>query len=57
MGADSLGYLSLDGLHHVAASNMKRGICDACFSRNYPVSIEPSDQVPQLSLFSGVEEE
>ena len=57
MGADSLGYLSLDGLHHVAASHMKRGICDACFSRNYPVSIEPSDQVPQLSLFSGVEEE
>ena len=57
MGADSLGYLSLEGLHDVSSRHIKRGICDACFSKRYPVPIDGSGQVPQLSLFRDIEEE
>ncbi len=57
MGADSLGYLSLDGLHDVSDRHIKRGICDACFSKRYPVPIDGSGQIPQLSLFRDIEEE
>ena len=35
--ADSLGYLSLEGLHKAVGGN---GFCDACFSGNYPVALE-----------------
>jgi amidophosphoribosyltransferase len=34
--ADSLGYLSLEGLHRAVGGE---GYCDACFSGNYPVPI------------------
>jgi amidophosphoribosyltransferase len=57
MKADSLGYLSLEGLHQVSDSQFKRGICDACFSKNYPVAIGGEEQVPQLSLFREVSDE
>ena len=57
IGADSLGYLSLEGLHHVSDSHFKRGICDACFSKNYPVDIAGEEQIPQLSLFREVGDE
>ena len=57
MKADSLGYLSLEGLHQVSDSQFKRGICDACFSKNYPVAIGGDEQVPQLSLFREVSDE
>jgi amidophosphoribosyltransferase len=50
MDADSLGYLSLGGLRHSAAS-LKRGFCDACFSDEYPVPVETAADPPQLSLF------
>jgi amidophosphoribosyltransferase len=50
MDADSLGYLSLAGLRHSAAS-LKRGFCDACFSDEYPVPVETAADPPQLSLF------
>jgi amidophosphoribosyltransferase len=56
IGADSLGYLSLEGLRRSAAS-LEGGFCDACFSDEYPVEIETSDSPPQLSLFRNVEEE
>jgi len=56
-GADSLGYLSLEGLRRVAGSEVKRGFCDACFSEDYPVPIDPDQTIPQLSLFRAVEEE
>ncbi len=36
IGADSLGYLSLDALHSIAKES-KCGFCDACFTGNYPV--------------------
>jgi amidophosphoribosyltransferase len=57
IGADSLGYLSLEGLRESAAKELKRGICDACFSDDYPIEIDPSQTVPQLSLFRAVKEE
>ena len=34
--ADSLGYLSLDGLHDAVGGT---GFCDACFSGNYPIPL------------------
>ena len=56
MGADSLGYLSLEGLQRTAAAQMKRGICDACFSDRYPVTSEDAQALPQLTLFHSVED-
>jgi amidophosphoribosyltransferase len=50
IGADSLGYLSLEGLRHTA-KRLKRGFCDACFSDEYPVPVEDEQVPPQLSLF------
>jgi amidophosphoribosyltransferase len=51
IGADSLGYLSIEGLRASAAGELKRGICDACFSDDYPIAIDPAQNAPQLSLF------
>jgi amidophosphoribosyltransferase len=39
IGADSLGYLSLDALRRVEAS-LKHGFCDACFSGEYVIPME-----------------
>jgi amidophosphoribosyltransferase len=45
---DSLGYLSLEGLHAAVSSD---GFCDACFSGNYPVQFSnPTSQRRQLEL-------
>ena len=55
MGADSLGYLSLEGLRGVGAS-LKHGFCDACFSDEYPVEVDDGGAPPQLSLFRTVGE-
>jgi amidophosphoribosyltransferase len=57
LGCDSLGYLSLEGLQHVSKGELKRGICDACFSDDYPVPVDAEQQVPQLSLFREVSED
>lgn len=56
IGADSLGYLSLEGLRHVSGQ-LKQGICDACFSNEYPVPVENEASAPQLSLFRPAREE
>lgn len=37
LGVDSLGYLSLPGMHRAAGS--RNAFCDACFSGKYPVPI------------------
>ena len=50
IGADSLGYLSIEGLRGTAR-HLKRGFCDACFSDEYPVPVEDAEAPPQLSLF------
>jgi amidophosphoribosyltransferase len=56
IGADSLGYLSLEGLRK-SAEPLKIGTCDACFSNEYPVPIESDTAAPQLSLFRDVSED
>jgi len=55
IGADTLGYLSIEGLRG-AAGQLKSGICDACFSGAYPVQVEDAADIPQLSLFRPVVE-
>jgi amidophosphoribosyltransferase len=57
IGADSLGYLSIEGLRETSAKELKRGVCDACFSNEYPVEIDSSQSAPQLTLFRAVKEE
>ncbi len=39
IGADSLGYLSVEGLMKVVGGS-NGGFCDACFTGNYPVPIQ-----------------
>jgi amidophosphoribosyltransferase len=56
IGADTLRYLSLEGLRR-SAEVLKKGFCDACFSNEYPVAAENSDNPPQLSLFRTVEDD
>jgi amidophosphoribosyltransferase len=54
--ADSLGYLSLDGLRRVEAS-LKHTFCDACFSGDYIIPVEEIvTSNPQLSLFERSQE-
>ncbi len=56
IGADSLGYLSLDGLYGALssgpASNGGGGLCDACFSNRYPIPVIPPGRLRQLPLIS-----
>jgi amidophosphoribosyltransferase len=49
LGADSLGYLSLDGMLKATGSDPAH-FCHACFTGNYRVGIEP-EPTPQLRLF------
>ena len=56
IGADSLGYLSLESLRRVGAQ-LKHGHCDACFSEDYPVPVSEEGGAPQLSLFRSVAED
>jgi amidophosphoribosyltransferase len=48
IGADSLGYLSLDGLLS-AVGPSKRSYCTSCYTGHYPVAV-PSDQAAYLQL-------
>ncbi|MBN1653738.1 MAG: amidophosphoribosyltransferase [Deltaproteobacteria bacterium] len=41
--SDSLGYLSIEGLHRSIGGN---GYCDACFTGEYPVEVRKND-IPQ----------
>jgi len=36
IGADSLAYLSLEGMKVACGEGEQVGYCDACFTRNYP---------------------
>jgi amidophosphoribosyltransferase len=49
LGADSLGYLSLDGMLKATGSD-PANYCHACFTGAYKVGIEP-EATPQLRLF------
>jgi amidophosphoribosyltransferase len=47
LGADSLGYLSLEALVEAAApvgATGSRGLCAACFTGDYPIPVEPHPQ-------------
>jgi len=48
LGADSLAFVSFEGLYR-AVGKPRSAHCDACFSGDYPVTIE-TPQSPQLSL-------
>jgi amidophosphoribosyltransferase len=55
VGADSLGYLSLEGLHESvngASDGPRDGFCDACFSNKYPITIQQPARLRQLRLIS-----
>jgi glutamine phosphoribosylpyrophosphate amidotransferase len=52
-----LGYLSLEALRRSAAQELKIGICDGCFSGDYPVAVTAEQEAPQLSLFRAIEDE
>ncbi len=47
--ADSLGYLSLEGLLSVIPDSMNK-FCTACFNGDYPIAF-PEDRMSQLGLF------
>ena len=49
LGADSLGYLSLDGMLKATGTDPAQ-YCHACFTGNYKVGMEP-EQTSQLRLF------
>jgi len=52
LGADSLGYLSLEGLRTVQGTDRGR-FCEACFSSDYPVDPHPKGLKDiQVNLFS-----
>lgn len=42
LGADSLAYLSVDGLMRAVPSQAGKGYCTACFTGTYPVEIDVS---------------
>jgi amidophosphoribosyltransferase len=51
--ADSLGYLSWDGLYSFMEG--REGFCDACFTGKYPLEIPRERQEHQLHLFDANE--
>lgn len=65
LGADTLGYLSLEGLYEAVrgegalgsagadiGAQGTTGFCDACFSNRYPIASEQPGRVRQLRLIS-----
>jgi amidophosphoribosyltransferase len=56
VGADTLGYLSLEGLHQslprVLTGDEHRGLCDGCFSNKYPIPLPAPSRARQLRLIS-----
>jgi amidophosphoribosyltransferase len=56
IGADSLAYLSLDGLYAALSKTPPAegggGLCDACFSNRYPINVVPPARLRQLRLIS-----
>jgi amidophosphoribosyltransferase len=56
IGADSLGYLSWEGLYSFINSGREE-FCDACFTGNYPVEIPRHSEPHQLHLFDAKERE
>ena len=55
LGADSLHYLSLQGLHAAVPQEEGIGYCDACFTGNYPVPIEEDAHKDDLDVEMTIE--
>ncbi len=51
--SDSLGYLSMAGLHACVPGQSLDGYCHACFSGAYAVPLEEAETEEQLPLFRG----
>ena len=50
LGVDSLGYLSLEGLH-AAVERKSTGYCDACFSGAYPTAVPDAEpDAPSIEI-------
>ncbi len=47
IGADTLGFLSLESMHKVA-ENSKVTFCDACFTGNYPIDVSGPNYVDKF---------
>jgi amidophosphoribosyltransferase len=54
IGADSLGYLSLEAVLRAVEDN--KNYCAACFTNNYPTDVDPAFNEKQGSLFVRAEE-
>jgi amidophosphoribosyltransferase len=54
--ADSLGYLSIEGLHSALSKVLTKdehfGLCDGCFSNDYPIAMPAPVRTRQLRLIS-----
>jgi amidophosphoribosyltransferase len=48
--ADSLGYLSPEGLRRAVGADARRSFCDACFTGDYPVPVTREPSPRQLRL-------
>ncbi len=55
INADSLAYLSWDGLYSFMANGGREGFCDACFTGKYPVEIPKNLGPAQLHLFDAAD--
>ena len=54
IGADSLAYLSLDGLRRAAGENEKLTYCTACYTGNYPTQlVDVADIQPAPEMVAG----
>jgi amidophosphoribosyltransferase len=54
LGADTLAYLSLEGLYAFTGGR-GNGFCDACFTGRYPVALDEEHRSRQLHLFEARE--
>jgi len=49
IGADSLGYLSEEGLYWFEKLSCREWFCDACFTGDYPICLKDAPQVMKLA--------
>lgn len=51
IGADSLAYLTEEGLYAFQPKGAERNFCDACFTARYPIQVAEAPEPRQLQLF------
>jgi amidophosphoribosyltransferase len=42
IGCDSLAFMSIEGLREAVSGANHDGFCEACFTGDYPVEVDPS---------------